>query len=187
MNKLVTGLLGLMLALSARAEVFKVDTGHAEVGFAVKHMMVSNVKGTFNTFQGTLDYDIEANMLHSAEGSIDAASIDTNNEKRDAHLKNEDFFHTEKFPKLTFKSTSVKKTGEGTFDVSGTLNVLGVDREVVLPVRINGPVEGRRGATLIGVEVATVLNRRELGITHSPAAMIGDEVKISIDAEATYK
>jgi len=178
---------GLVLALSARAEIFTLDTGHAEVGFSVKHMMVSNAKGTFNTFQGTLDYDIATKTLLSAEGTIETASIDTNNEKRDVHLKNADFFNVEKFPQMIFKSTSVKKTGEGTFDMTGNLNVLGVDRKVVLPVVINGPVEGKRGATLIGIECNTVLNRRELGIDHSKPAMIGDEVKISIEAEATFK
>jgi polyisoprenoid-binding protein YceI len=187
MNRILVGLIGLSVAVSAHAETFTIDTGHSGIGFSVKHMMVSNTKGSFNTFEGTLDYDIATKTLKSAEGSIQAASIDTNNEKRDGHLKNEDFFHVEKFPAMTFQSTSVKKTGEGTFKMTGNLNVLGIDREVVLPITINGPVEGRRGATLIGVESTTVLNRHDLGITHSPAAMIADEVKIDISAEATYK
>ena len=187
MNRILTGLLGLALATGAHAETFKIDTGHAEIGFSVKHMMVSNTKGTFNTFEGTLDYDVKTKTLKSAEGSIEIGSIDTNNGKRDAHLKNADYFDVEKFPKMTFKSTSIKKTGEGEFDVSGNLNVLGIDRAVVLPIIINGPVEGKRGATLIGIECNTVLNRRDLGIDHGKPAMIADEVKISIEAEATFK
>ncbi|WP_372806419.1 YceI family protein [Pontiella sp.] len=175
------------LAMGAGAETFKIDTGHAEIGFAAKHMMVSNTKGKFNTFEGTLDYDIATKTLKSAQGTIDAASIDTNNEKRDEHLRNEDFFNTAKFPKITFRSTSVKKTGDNEFEVAGKLTVLGIDRDVVLPVTIIGPVEGRGGATLIGVECNTTLNRRALGIDHAPAAVIGDDVKISIELEAGYK
>jgi len=187
MNKVLIGFMGLAMATAANAEIFTVDTGHAEIGFSVKHMMVSNAKGKFNTFEGTLDYDIATKTLKSAEGSIQAASIDTNNEKRDVHLKNEDFFNVGKHPKMTFKSTSIKSTGEGTFEMTGNLNVLGIDREVVLPITINGPVEGKRGATLLGVECITVLNRRDLGIDHGAAAMIGDEVKIDISAEANFK
>lgn len=185
-NKIVCGLLGLTLTLSAHAELFTVDTTHAEIGFSAKHMMVSNTKGSFNTFKGTLDYDIATKTLKSAEGSIEVASIDTNNEKRDAHLKNTDFFNVVKFPKITFQSTSVKKTGDNTFEVTGTLNILGIDKEIVLPVTISGPIDGH-GATLIGIESITTLNRRDLGITHAPAAVIGDKIKIEISAEAIHK
>lgn len=175
------------VTFGAYAETFTIDTGHAEIGFAVKHMMVSNTKGKFNTFKGTIEYDIATGTLKSAEGTIEAGSIDTNNEKRDGHLKNEDFFNVAKFPQLMFKSTSVKKTGDNEFEVQGKLNVLGVDRDVTLPVTVNGPVDDPWGNKRIGIECNTVLNRRDLGITHSPAAMIGDDVKINIEVEATYK
>ena len=174
-------------AVAAQAETFTVDTAHAEIGFAAKHMMVSNTRGSFNTFEGTVDYNLATKTLISAQGSIEAASIDTNNEKRDEHLRNEDFFNVAKFPKLTFVSTSVEKTGENAFEVTGKLNVLGVDETGVLPVTINGPVDGRGGSTIIGIECETELNRRELGIDHAPAAVIGDIVKISISAEAGTK
>jgi polyisoprenoid-binding protein YceI len=187
MNKILIGVIGLSLAVAVQAETFTVDTGHAEVGFSIKHMMVSNTKGKFNTFEGTLDYDIATKTLKSAEGTIDAGSIDTNNEGRDKHLKNEDFFNIAQFPKMTFKSSSVKKTGDNTFEVTGHLNVLGVARKVTVPVAITGPVDDPYGMKRIGIESNTTLNRRDLGITHSPAAMIGDEVKIAIEAEATFK
>lgn len=184
MNKNLLTLIGVSLALGVNAEVFKIDTGHAEIGFSAKHMMVSNTKGTFNSFEGMIDYDIEKKMLISAQGTIETASIDTNNEKRDGHLRNEDFFHVEKFPKMTFQSTGVKKIGENEFELTGQLNVLGIDREVVLPVIISGPVDGRKGGKIIGVQSSTSLNRRELGIVHSPSAVIGDDVKINIEVEA---
>jgi len=131
--------------------------------------------------------DIEPIIVGECSNIQDNSVAHTSHGKRDGHLKNVDFFNVEKFPEMTFKSTSVKKTGDGTFEVAGKLNVLGIDREVVLPVTINGPVEGRGGATLIGVECNTTLNRRDLGITHSPSAVIADEVKIRIEAEATFK
>lgn len=187
MKKLYITLLGFSLALGAHSAVFTIDTGHAEIGFSAKHMMVSNTKGTFNTFSGTLDYDIPNKMLLSAQGTIETGSIDTNNEKRDIHLKNADFFNVAAFPKMTFKSTSIKKTGDNTFELTGKLNVLGVDREVILPVLISGPVDGRHGGKIIGVESITTLNRRRLGIDHSLAAVIGDEVKINIELEAAAK
>lgn len=187
MNKFLILPLSAALLFSAQAETFKIDTSHAEIGFAAKHMMVSNTRGKFNTFEGSLEYDLEKGILISAQGSIEAASIDTNHEKRDGHLKDEDFFNVTKFPKITFKSTVVKKTGENSFEVTGLLNILGVDRTVVLPVTINGPVDALGGGKLIGVECATTLNRRELGIDHAPAAVIGDEIKINIDLEAIYK
>lgn len=177
----------MALAFGSQAETFKIDTAHAEIGFAAKHMMVSNTKGTFNTFEGSLEYDLTSKMLKSAQGTIQVASIDTNNEKRDHHLLNEDFFHVAKFPKMTFKSTSVSKIGDNEFEVTGMLNVLGIDREVVLPVEISGPIDGRKGGKIIGLSCNTKLNRRDLGIVHSPSAVIGDEVKISIEVEAGAK
>ncbi len=184
MNRITLGLAGLALTLAANAETFKVDPTHAAVTFAVKHMMVSNARGSFKTFEGTLEYDIASKTLKSIQGSIDTSSIDTNSKGRDKHLKNADFFNVAKFPKMTFKSTSVKKTGDNAFEVTGLLNVLGIDREVVLPVIINGPVKKGENATLIGVECNTVINRQDLGITHSRPAQIANEVKITIEAEA---
>jgi polyisoprenoid-binding protein YceI len=187
MNKILIGFAALAAAITVQAETFTVDTGHAEIGFSVKHMMVSNTKGKFNKFEGTVDYDVATKTLKSVQGSIDVTSIDTNNEGRDGHLKNEDFFDTGTHPKMTFKSTSVKQTGDNTFEVTGNLNVLGIDREVMIPVTVSGPVDDPYGFTRIGLAATTTLNRRDLGITNSPAAMIGDEIKINIEAEATFK
>jgi polyisoprenoid-binding protein YceI len=186
MKSLLSALVILSLGATARAETFTIDTAHAGINFSVKHLMVSNTRGSFNTFQGTVEYDPDSGMLESMEGSIDAASIDTNNEKRDNHLRNEDFFNVSEFPQITFRSTSVSKTGDNTFLVKGKLNILGVDQDVELPVTVNGPVDGRNGGKIIGLECTTVFNRRDLGITHSPSAVIGDEVKVIIEAEAVH-
>lgn len=173
-----------LLAVSAQAELFTVDTAHAGINFAIKHMMISNTKGAFNAFEGVVDYDIASKTLVSIKGSIDTASIDTNSEKRDGHLRNADFFNVELHPKITFVSSSVQKTGENSFAVTGTMNFLGSDHELTLPVTVHGPVDGRQGGKLIGLESHTTLNRRDLGMTYGKPAMIGDEVKVSIEAEA---
>jgi polyisoprenoid-binding protein YceI len=187
MTRLTALLAATALSLGVYAETFTIDTGHAEIGFSVKHLMVSNTKGKFNSFRGTFEYDMGTKTLKSAQGTIKTASIDTNNEKRDGHLRNEDFFHVEKHPEMVFKSTSVEQTGKNEFTVKGALTVLGVDREVVLPVRINGPVDDPWGNKRIGVVCKTVLNRRDLGITHSPAAVIGDEIEVDIEVEAIHQ
>ena len=187
MNTTKLGLLLLAFAMATHAEEFTVDPSHADIGFSIKHLMVSKVKGAFNTFEGTLDYDIANKELKSVQGSISTASIDTNNEKRDEHLKDAEYFNILDYPKMEFQSTSIEKKGDGSFEVTGNLKVLGVNHEIVLPAIINGPVDDPWGNKRIGIESALMLNRRDLGITTSPAAMIGDEVKISINAEATFK
>jgi polyisoprenoid-binding protein YceI len=176
-----------MLGLSIQAEPFTVDTSHAGIGFSVKHLMISDVNGTFKKFQGSVDYDLAEKKLVSIEGWIDVASIDTSNEGRDNHLKNADYFNTEKFPKILFKSTSVEMVEENSFKVTGMLNILGKDHEMVLPVTVAGPIDDQRGGKRIGLSCEMKLNRRELGITTSPAAMIGDQVSIKISAEAVHK
>lgn len=187
MKKSILMLFAVIATFSSNAEIFKIDTSHAEIGFSVKHMMVSNTKGTFNTFEGTIDYDIESKSLKSIEGFIETGSIDTHNKKRDEHLQNEDFFNVVQFPKITFKSTVVKQTGDNVFDVTGQLSVLGVDHEITIPVTINGPADGRKGSKLIGLECYTTLNRSELGVGKPGNAKIGEEVKVNLDFEATYK
>jgi polyisoprenoid-binding protein YceI len=181
------GLLLLAVASAAAAEEFTVDPGHTEIGFSVKHLMVSNVNGAFSTFEGTLDYDCTNKVLISVQGSISTASIDTNNEKRDKHLKTDKYFNTGTYPKMEFRSTSIEKQDDGSFEITGNLKVLGVNHEIVLPAIINGPVDDPRGSKRIGIESDALLNRRDLGITSSPAAMIGDKVKIRIIAEAAFK
>jgi len=177
-----------MICIGAQAEPFTVDTSHAGITFTVKHLMISDVSGKFKTFQGSVDYNLAEKTLVSIEGWIDAASIDTSSEGRDNHLKAADFFNVEKFPRILFKSTAVEKTDEeNTFKVKGMLNILGKEHEVVLPVKIAGPIDDQRGNKRIGLSCDTKLNRRDLGITNSPAAMIGDEVSIKISAEAMYK
>src|SRR5262245_53226294 len=111
---------------------FSIDSAHSSVGFAVRHMVFAKVRGRFGTFQGTVHLDPEKLDQSSVEVEIDAASIDTGTPERDAHLRSADFFDVEKFPKLTFKSTSIEDLGQGRYAVHGTLAMHGEERPVTL-------------------------------------------------------
>src|SRR5215211_7777133 len=122
------------------AEVHNIDKGHSEVSFQVRHL-VTQVRGNFNDYQGTINLD-PANLEHSSvDFQIKADSIDTNVADRDKHLRGEDFFFVEKYPQITFKSKSIKKTGKDTYDVAGTLILRGVSKDVTLPVTFLGMVK----------------------------------------------
>jgi polyisoprenoid-binding protein YceI len=165
MNTTKLGLLVLSCAITTHTEEFIVDPSHAEIAFSVQHLMVRKVKGTFNNFEGTLDYDIATRKLKTLQGSISTASIDTNNGKRDKHLKTDKFFNSENYPNMEFQSSSIETKGDGRFVVTGNLKVLGANHEIIFPVTINGPVDDLRGSKRIRVESTAVLNRRDLGIT----------------------
>lgn len=109
MKNLKLGLLSVLLCSSLFAGDYVVDSSHSNVGFSVKHMMVSNVVGKFNDFSGTFVYDEKSNSLVSLKGELKVASIDTSNSKRDGHLKGDDFFDSKKYPNITFKTTKVQK------------------------------------------------------------------------------
>src|SRR5690242_14125384 len=111
-----------------------IDTSHSSVQFIVRHMVVAKVRGSFSQFTGTIDYDAENVEASSVAVDIDVASIDTREPKRDAHLRSADFFDADNFPKLTFKSTGVKRTGEDALAVAGELTIHGVTKPVTLKV-----------------------------------------------------
>ena len=181
-----------MSAASAASETistWKVDPVHSSAEFKVKHMMISNVKGHFTGISGVLSLD-EKNIANSSvEASIDAASITTREAQRDAHLKSPDFFDVEKFPVLTFRSTSVQRTGAGELAVTGDLTIRGVTRPVVF--QVEGPTpEGKDpwGNTRIGLSATAKINRKDFGLTWNAALetggiLVGDEVTLALDVQ----
>jgi polyisoprenoid-binding protein YceI len=178
-----------LAALPLTAETYKIDPGHSEVGFTVRHM-VSNVRGRFNDFSGTVEMDAKAPQKSSVEFHIKADSIDTGNADRDKHLKTADFFDAEKFPEITFKSDSVKPTGKNKYDVTGTLTLHGVSKKVTLPVTFLGEAKDPWGGTRAGFETATKLDRKAYGIVWNKAidnggVLLGDDVNIDINLETT--
>ena len=181
-------LFGAVLAVPAvAADVYTVDTVHSDVSFQVRHF-ASKVRGGFTDFEGTIQADIGKPALSSVVFTIDAASIDTRNEKRDTHLRSEDFFDVAKFPKITFRSTRIAPAGKDRYEVSGTLTMRGVSKEITLPVTYLGTVKDPGGVERASFEIETTLNRKDFGINWNRALdaggfMLSDDVTASISLE----
>lgn len=177
----------------ALASTWTVDPAHSSAEFSVKHMMVTNVKGSFNIKDGTVNLDDKDITKSTVEATLDAASVNTANAKRDEHLRAPDFFDTTKFPTITFKSKKVEKAGEGKLKVSGDLTMHGVTKPVVLDV--TGPTKESKdpwGNTRTGVEATTKLNRKDFGLTYNTAletggVAVGEEVSVTLDLSLTKK
>ncbi len=166
-----------------------VDPVHSVAEFKVKHMMISNVKGQFTGVSGTLSLD-EGDVTRSRiEATIDAASINTREGQRDAHLKSADFFDVEKFPALAFKSTRISHKGDGELAVEGDLTIHGNTGKVVFAVEgPTAPAKDPWGKTRIGISANTKVNRRDYGLTWNAALetggiLVGEEVAISLDVQ----
>lgn len=181
--------LALLLPALAAAEVavYKVDPDHSGVGFTIRHF-VTNVPGRFKDFDGAIKYDKQNPAASTVSFTIQAASIDTDNADRDNHLRGEDFFDVQKFPTITFSSTSVKAVDADTLEVTGDLTMHGVTKKVTVPVEVFGSMKTPRGEKA-GFETAFKVDRKEYGITWNRAldaggAVLGDDVKITIAVEA---
>lgn len=180
--------LGPAPAISRAAETYVIDTVHSAVTFSIRHF-VSKVPGKFNQFAGSIVFDRENPAACSVEATIQTTSIDTGNQKRDDHLRSPDFFEVPKYPTMTFKSTSWKKTGFNTYDVVGKLTLKDVTKEVVLKVTSLGFGPGMGGAQLSGWEATTTINKRDFSMK-GPTMLelaLGDEVTITINIEAGLK
>ncbi len=179
---------GWFLALAGAAfagDTYTLDAAHATVGFSVRHLSVSNVKGTFPKVSGTLILDEKNVSKSSVEVTIDAASVDTNNGQRDGHLQGEDFFQVAKYPTIVFKSKKVVRSGAG-YLVAGDLTMKGVTKAIEIPFTMSAPTpHPMMPATVVGVEGAVSINRRDFNILYGNSMMISDEVKIDLQAEFT--
>ena len=168
---------------------WNIDPAHTAAEFKVKHMMIANVKGHFAKVSGVLIRDESDPTNDRVEATIEAASLHTPDEQRDAHLKSADFFHVEKFPTLHFKSTGVKIAGEGELSVEGDLTIHGVTRKVRFAVEgPTPPAKDSWGNTRIGLSATTKISRKDFGLTYNAAletggVLVGDEVTITLDAQ----
>ncbi len=167
---------------------WNIDTMHSEIGFKVKHLMISTVRGRFDDFAGTLKMEGEDFTNAEVEFTAQTASVDTKSEMRDGHLKSPEFFDTEKFPTLTFKSTSISKESDKGYAVKGDLTMHGVTKEVVLDTTFNGSTVGIDGSKVLSFEIAGTLSRADFDLTWNKALETGgvavsDEVKLDIEAE----
>lgn len=178
------------VALSAPWEF---DPVHTFVHFKVRHLMVSHVRGTFEKLSGKITYDESDITRSTAEITIDAASINTRDAKRDSDLRNPDFLDVAKYPVITFKSKKVEKSGDGRLNMTGDLTIKGVTKEVVLAVE--GPTKPAKdpyGNQRVGGSATTRINRRDFGLTwnmplETGGVLVGDDVDITIDIEVFRK
>jgi polyisoprenoid-binding protein YceI len=165
---------------------FTIDPSHSTAEFSVRHLMITNVRGRFGKLTGTVEYDPSRPQLATIEVTIDASSIDTRDDKRDAHLRSPDFFDVEHHPELHFKSKQVAKAGSG-FAVLGDLTMRGVTKEVTLDVE--GPSDQAKdpwGNIRIGASATGKLNRKDWGLNWNAAletggVLVGEQVKLSIE------
>lgn len=173
--------------------VWEIDPAHSSALFAIRHLMVSTVRGEFGKMSGTVTLDESDPTQSSIEATIDAASINTRNAKRDEHLQGPDFFDVAKYPTITFKSTKIEAMGEGKFKVTGDLTMHGVTKAIVLDVEgTTTPVKDPMGRMKLGGGATTTLNRKDFGLTYNRAletggVLIGEEVDVTIDLELTPK
>jgi polyisoprenoid-binding protein YceI len=167
---------------------WKIDPNHSVVEFKAKHMMIATVRGQFTKFDGVIEFDIDNPANTSATISIDAASINTGVGDRDNHLRSADFLEVEKYPTLNFVSRRVEVTGDDTAKLIGDLTIRDVTREVVLNVEYAGLAVSPYGATQVGFNASTKVNRKDWNLTWNVALetggwLVGDDVSINIDLE----
>lgn len=190
MKKLLSAALALAVAPTlalAAPTTWNIDASHSNAGFAVKHLVISTVRGSFTTLSGKLVLD-EANVTRSTvEATIDVNSIDTQVPDRDAHLKSPDFFDAAKYPAITFKSTKVAKAGKDGLKVTGDLTLHGVTRPVTLDVTTSPEVKGLYGETRRGYSATTRIDRKDFGLVWNKMVeagpAVGDQVTITLDLE----
>jgi len=186
------GLLNMTTATATEVTAtttWNIDPVHSHAEFKVRHMMISNVKGEFKGVTGTLKLNNEDLTKSGVEVSIDAATVNTGDAQRDAHLKSADFFHVEKFPALSFKSNRVSKNKDGVLTAAGELTIHGVTRNVVFEVEgPSAPMKDPWGNTRIGLSATTRINRKDFGLTWNAALetggiLVGDDVTITLDVQ----
>jgi polyisoprenoid-binding protein YceI len=179
---LLLALAGAALSGRAATETYQFDPAHSSVAFSIRHFL-AQVPGQFAKVTGQIDLDPADFTRSAVTATVDLASVSTQNEKRDEHLRTPDFFDTATHPAATFKSTRWVKTGDNTYDVTGEFSLHGVTKELTVPVKYLGQAQGNRGATLTGWQATITLKRSDFGIG-KPERSIGDEVVVVLNVEA---
>lgn len=185
-----SSLLAAVIFLSSQcawAAVYNVDADHTTVSFKIRHLL-SKTMGSFNKFEGTIEYEPGKPETWKAQGSIDVASIDTSVPQRDKHLLSADFFDAEKYPKITFKTTGVQNVKDNRATVNGTIHIHGVEKPITLDVEILGVAKDPWGNVRSAFTAKTTLNRKDFGIVWNKtldtgSLMLGEEVEITLEIE----
>jgi polyisoprenoid-binding protein YceI len=173
----------------ASITTWKLDPAHSAAEFKVRHMMISNVKGSFTGLAGVLTEHQTDSTLSSVDASVDVATVNTGDAQRDGHLKSADFFDVEKYPKMIFKSTVVKNTGKQEYSVTGDLTLHGVTKPVTFAVE--GPSEPGKdpwGNTRIGLSATAKINRKDFGLgwnapLETGGLLVGEDVAITLEVQ----
>lgn len=168
-----------------------IDSVHSHVGFSVKHMMVTTVRGRFTSYRGRIDFDPKDPSKATVEAEIDVASVDTDNADRDNHLRTGDFFDAEHHPKMLFKSTSIEPKGD-LFVVHGDLTLRGVTKAITLDVEVAGVAMNPYGKEVAGMSATGVLRRQDFGLNFhqlldTGGVAVGDKVKVEIEVQASQE
>ncbi len=176
----------------APAGTYLIDPTHSRIGFVARHAMVTKVRGSFNEFDGSGHFDTAIPANSSLQLTIQAASIDTRNADRDAHLRTNDFFDMDTHPEITFVSTAVEQTDDDEFKVTGDLTIKGVTKPVTVEFEYNGTAVDPYGNTRIGLEGTTTVNRKDWGITWNAAleaggVLVGEKVILEFEVSAVHQ
>jgi polyisoprenoid-binding protein YceI len=167
---------------------WNVDTVHTHIGFSVRHLMVSTVRGQFKSYAGKVAIDPADFTRATIEGEVEVKSIDTGNTTRDTHLRTNDFFDADNHPKITFKSDRIEKKDDGLYLVQGDLQIRGVTKPVTFETEFHGVSKSPRGQTVAGLHARATVNRKDFGVLYNAVletggVAIADKVAIEIDAE----
>jgi polyisoprenoid-binding protein YceI len=189
MKKLITILaVAISTSLMAQSSTWKVDNSHSNVKFTVSHLVISEVDGTFRTYSGSINSSKADFDGATIEFTVDVASVNTDNEMRDNHLKGDDFFNAEKFPKMTFKSTSFKKKNGNNYELEGDLTIRDVTKKVKFDVVYGGTTKDPYGNIKAGFKATGKVNRKEYGLkwsvmTEAGGAVVGDIVDVKLNLQ----
>ena len=175
--------------LAALTGAYTIDPAHSTIGFVARHAMVTNVKGKFNDFSGSLQLDGAEPSRSTASIDVSMDSIDTGSADRDGHLKSADFFKTDEFPAMTFRSTSVESAGGDDYRVTGDLSILGVTKPLTIDLEFNGAAKDPFGNERVGFEGKAEILRSEWGLTWNAAletggVLVSDKIKLNFDISA---
>ena len=194
MNKVLTilGSLCVVGTMVLNASVHKLDLSHSNVGFSIKHLMISNVKGNFKTYEAAIDFDYKTKSFNTFNATVDIASVNTQNEKRDKHLRSEDFFQANMYPKMTFKMAEYKKMSDNHGVMTGELKIKNIKKVIQFDVEDLGVIKDFKGNNRVGFTLVSKINRADFGLTWNKALefggfAVGEKVKITIDVEAIEK
>ncbi|EAI3516710.1 TPA: polyisoprenoid-binding protein [Campylobacter coli] len=177
-----------LLSTGLFAKEYTLDKTHTDIGFKIKHLQISNVKGNFQDYDAVIDFDPASFEFKKLEATIKVASVNTDNKTRDNHLQQNDFFKAKQFPNMTFVMKKYEKIDNEKGKMTGTLTIAGVSKEVVLDTEIGGTAKGKDGKEKVGFSLNTKIKRSDFNFAPSTSTItVGDDIYLSIEVEANAK